>query len=322
MKAFKGNEIYKGAQDRKLGITLVLAGGICWGFIGIFVQAIGPVIDPFTLSVLRLAAASIMLIPIVIYFDGVRAFKITRQNLYFFALFGLGYWTLYQMSYFSAIQMTSASVAVILLYTAPFFIIGLARIFLKESITKDKIIAAALGVSGVWIMFISWDISAMPDMAVGGLLGLAAGFFFATYFIYVKKALITCSPFITAFYSMSFGCVFLTLTTFLFLKDRVYYLLDARTSLLILAIAFVSTTLGGTLNIMGLQRMEAGEAGVLGLIEPITTLIASRFVFGSVLGGRQMVGAFLVLAGAYLVYRQPASSGNKPDTRTENQSDK
>ena len=34
------------------------------------------------------------------------------------------------MSYFSAIQMTSASVAVILLYTAPFFIIVLARVFL------------------------------------------------------------------------------------------------------------------------------------------------------------------------------------------------
>lgn len=87
---------------------------------------------------------------------------------------------------------------------------------------------------------------------------------FATYFIYVKKALVSSSPFITAFYSMSFGCVFLTIVTLLFFRSRVYYQLDARTILLILGVAFVSTTLGGTLNIMGLQRMEAGEAGCWG----------------------------------------------------------
>lgn len=311
MELLKKDGARNRAKERMLGTLLVLAGGICWGFIGIFVQAIGPVIDPFTLSILRLAAASILLVPVIIYLDGIKAFLISKRELYFFALFGLGYWTLYQMSYFSAIQMTSASVAVILLYTAPFFIIGLARVFLKESITKRKMAAAAIGVMGVWLMFMSQDLRAEPGMALGGLLGLAAGFFFATYFIYVKKALMTCSPFITAFYSMSFGCVFLTITTFMFFKDKTYYLLDGRTMLLILAMALISTTLGGTLNIMGLKRMEAGEAGVLGLIEPITTLIASWLVFGSALGGRQLAGALLVLAGGYLIYYKPMPAGDK-----------
>ncbi len=311
MELLKKDGARNRAKERTLGTLLVLAGGICWGFIGIFVQAIGPVIDPFTLSILRLAAASILLVPVIIYLDGIKAFLISKRELYFFALFGLGYWTLYQMSYFSAIQMTSASVAVILLYTAPFFIIGLARVFLKESITKRKMAAAAIGVMGVWLMFMSQDLRAEPGMALGGLLGLAAGFFFATYFIYVKKALMTCSPFITAFYSMSFGCVFLTITTFMFFKDKTYYLLDGRTILLILAMALISTTLGGTLNIMGLKRMEAGEAGVLGLIEPITTLIASWLVFGSALGGRQLAGAFLVLAGGYLIYYRPMPAEDK-----------
>jgi drug/metabolite transporter (DMT)-like permease len=105
----------------------------------------------------------------------------------------------------------------------------------------------------------------------------------------------------------------LTITTLLFFRNRVYYQLDARTVLLILGVAFVSTTLGGTLNIMGLQRMEAGEAGVLGLIEPITTLIASWFIFGDVLGGRQVVGALLVLTGAYLIYNQPATAEDGAD---------
>jgi DME family drug/metabolite transporter len=303
-----------GAKERRLGITLVLAGGICWGFIGIFVQAIGPAIDPLTLSILRLATASTLMVPVILYHDGAKAFIIPKRNLRFFAFFGLGYWTLYQMCYFSAIQMTSAGVAVILLYTAPFFIIGLARVFLGERITRRKIAASILGVTGVWVMFMSWADGSSPGMTLGGILGLAAGFFFATYFIYVKKALVSSSPFITAFYSMAFGCVFLTVTTLLFFRNHVYYQLDSRTILLILGVAFVSTTLGGTLNIMGLQRMEAGEAGVLGLIEPITTLIASWLIFGDVLGGRQVIGALLVLTGAYLIYKQPATVADEANS--------
>ena len=317
MGEVKKDNLPEGKKERRMGIALVLAGGICWGFIGIFVQAIGPVIDPFTLSILRLAIASVLMIPVILYHDGAKAFIIPKRNLRFFALFGLGYWTLYQMCYFSAIQMTSAGVAVILLYTAPFFIIGLARIFLGEKITKRKTAAAVLGVTGVWVMFMSWADGSAPGMVTGGFLGLAAGFFFATYFIYVKKALVSSSPFITAFYSMAFGCIFLTVTTLLFFRSRVYYLLDARTILLILGVAFVSTTLGGTLNIMGLQRMEAGEAGVLGLIEPITTLIASWLIFGDVLGGRQVIGAMLVLTGAYLIYKQPAPTPGETDGTPE-----
>lgn len=294
-------------KERRLGIALVLAGGICWGFIGIFVQIIGPVIDPFTLSILRLTLASLFMIPVIIYNEGIKAFLITRRNLYFFVLFGLGYWALYQMSYFTAIQMTSAKVAVVLLYTAPFFTIILAKVFLGERITKEKTVAAVLGVAGVWIMFMSWATGSTPGMVVGGLLGLISGFLFATYFIYVKKALVSSSPFVTAFYSMAFGGVSLFITTSLFFRDRVYYQLDMRAIMLIIAIALISTTLGVTLNIMGLQRMEAGEAGVLGLVEPITTLIVSRFVFGSALGGKQLIGTLLVLYGAYLIYRQSSS---------------
>jgi drug/metabolite transporter (DMT)-like permease len=294
-----------GGEDRKLGIALVLAGGICWGFIGIFVQAIGPVIDTFTLSILRLGIASILMVPVIILQKGVKAFLLPAKNLYFFILFGLGYWPLYQLSYFSAIQMVSANIAVILLYTAPFYVIVLARIFLGETITKRKVIAAVLGVAGVWIMFMSWAMDSTPAMLLGGLLGLGAGFFFATYYIYVKKALVASDPFITSFYSMFFGCIFIMLATLIFFRDRVYYQLDARSMMLIVGIAFVSTVLGNTLSIMGMKRLEAGEAGVLGLIEPITTLIASWLIFGSVLRGWQFAGALLVLSGAYLIYRQP-----------------
>ncbi len=305
MSSLERDKPWDGGKERKLGIALVLAGGICWGFIGIFVQALGPVIDTFTLSVLRLGIASVLMIPIIIYQSGIKAFLIPAKSLLFFIIFGLCYWPLYQLSYFSSIQMISANIAVILLYTAPFYVIVLARIFLGEAITKKKVAAAILGVAGVWIMFASWAVDTTPTMLLGGILGLGAGFFFATYYIYVKKALNASDPFITSFYSMFFGCIFIALATLVFFRDKLHYQPDVRSVMLIVGIAFVSTTLGNTLSIMGIKRMEAGEAGVFGLIEPITTLVASWLIFGSLLKGWQIVGALLVLFGAYMIYRQP-----------------
>ncbi len=298
-------------NSRRMGIVLVLTGAVCWGFIGIFVQAIGPAVDPFTLSIIRLGTASVLMMPVIALQSGIKALLISRRTLAFFALFGLGYWTIYQMLYFSAIQMTSASVAVIMLYTAPFFIIILARVFLGEQITGRKLAAVTLGVAGVWLMFRSWVINPSPGMMAGGLMALGAGFCFATYFIYVKKALLKTDPFVTAFYAMFFGFIFLIPASLLLFRDKMHIQLDLRTALLILGLAAVSTTLGGTLNIMGLKRIEAGEAGVFSLVEPITTIIVSWFLFRNALQGWQIIGGILVLLGGYLVYRQPEGSRSR-----------
>ncbi|MDI6705362.1 MAG: EamA family transporter [Bacillota bacterium] len=292
-------------DSRKIGISLVLAGGVCWGFIGIFVQAIGPVIDPFTLSILRLGAASLLMVPIIVRQKGFKAFIIPRKNLRFFVLFGLAYWAVYQILYFTAIQMISAGVAVVLLYTAPFFIIILARLFLGEAMTARKVAASVLGFIGVGVMFSSWAASPSQGMAAGGLMALGAGFCYATYYIYVKKALASTDPLVTSFYSMFFGFAWLTVVTAAFFRGRVAFQPDLRTILLIIGLAAVSTTIGGTLNILGMRRIEAGEAGVFALVEPITTLIVSWFLFGSTLQGWQILGAAMILFGGYLVYRQP-----------------
>lgn len=313
------SDVNKGREDRapesrRIGIMLVLAGAVCWGFIGIFVQTIGSAVDPFALSIIRLGTACTLMIPVIARQSGIKALLISKKDLAFFAMFGLGYWTIYQMMYFSAIQMTSASVAVIMLYTAPFFIIVLARVFLDEIITRRKVAAVTLGVIGVWLMFRSWAINPTPGMVQGGLLALGAGFCFATYFIYVKKALLKTDPFVTSFYSMFFGFIFLIPASLLFFRDKMHLQLDMRTILLILGLAAISTTLGGTLNIVGLKRIEAGEAGVFSLVEPITTLIVSWFLFGSTLQGWQLIGGILVLLGGYLVYRQPKkNSSQQPD---------
>lgn len=314
MQNLQGVQDKQARKNRKEGALLVVLGGICWGFIGIFVQAIGPAVDPFTLSALRLGIASAFMIPVIIYRLGFGALRISGRNLAFFAFFGMGYWMVYQMLYFSAIQMTSASIAVVMLYTAPFFVILLARIFLGEKITLRKVTAGVTGIAGVWLMFKSWTAHPSPDMILGALLALGAGFCFATYFIFVKKALLSTHPFITAFYSMLFGCIFLTLLSLIFFREKLYFCADLRTIGLIFGLSALSTTLGGTLNIMGLEKVEAGEAGVFALVEPITTLAASWILFGDVLQGMQLVGAVLVLSGGYMIYKQPANKSERGTT--------
>lgn len=291
-------------NSRRMGIILVLAGGICWGFIGIFVQSIGPAIDPITLSIMRLGLASIIMLPVIVFHSGVKALAISSKQLAFFALFGFGYWTIYQILYFSSIQLVSAATAVVLLYTAPFFIIILAKLFLGEEITRRKVIAAVLGIVGISIMFGVWAINPARGMMLGGLMALGSGFCYATYYIYVKKALVNTDPVVTSFYSMLFGFLFLLLAAMSLFRERIVFEPSLTTLLLVLGLAGISTTLGVTLNVLGMKRIEAGEAGILALIEPITTLTVSRLLFGSSLTGWQMAGAALILAGAYMIYKR------------------
>jgi len=61
MSYLKRTELEEAQQSRRLGILLVVAGAVCWGFIGIFVQAIGPAIDPSSLSIMRLGVAGVWL---------------------------------------------------------------------------------------------------------------------------------------------------------------------------------------------------------------------------------------------------------------------
>ena len=70
--------------------------------------------------------------------------RIKARDIPFFAVYGLCSVTFVYISYLTAIRLLSVSLASVLLFTSPAFVILLSRLFFGEPITRRKVVALAL----------------------------------------------------------------------------------------------------------------------------------------------------------------------------------
>ncbi|MBR4172865.1 MAG: DMT family transporter, partial [Clostridia bacterium] len=122
-------------KTKKLAPLLPLFAGVLWGLTGIFVRNLNGIgINNFQLAFFRCLFASVLLFISLLIKDK-KQLKIEIKDLWCF--FGTGILSVFtfSMAYFYTLMHSSVSVAVILSYTAPFFVIVLSAIFFREKIT-------------------------------------------------------------------------------------------------------------------------------------------------------------------------------------------
>lgn len=73
--------------------------------------------------------------------------------------------------------------------------------------------------------------------------------------------------------------------------------LDLRAALAFGYVVVVATALANWAWFTALRRMSAGTVGLIGLLNPVTGVALGVLVGGELLGGRQVIGLLLVLAG-------------------------
>lgn len=103
-------------------------------------------------------------------------FRIKPRYLLYFVGTGIVSILFFTWCYFSAMQYLSISVAVILLYTSPVFVVVLSALIFREPITRRK--AAALLLTVIGCALVSGIFGGGASVTVKGfLLGLGSGFF-------------------------------------------------------------------------------------------------------------------------------------------------
>ena len=114
--------------------------------------------------------------------------KIRLRDIWCFIGTGTLSVTFFNFCYFRTITLTSLSVAAVLLYTAPAFVMVMSFFLFKESMTKKKVIA--LIVAFIGCILVSGVITGGGDLNARGILvGLGAGFGYALYSIFGRYAL-------------------------------------------------------------------------------------------------------------------------------------
>ena len=243
--------------------STVLA-GVLWGIISIFLKNL--VNAGFT-SMQVLAVRSVLsalFMFIFLLFKNRRLLKIELRDLWMFAGTGVISLTFFSVCYFHTIIESGASVAVILLYTSPVFVLLLSALIFKEKITKFKIIALVLTFAGC--ILVSGAGGENHLSLRGFLIGLCAGLGYALYSIFSRFALKKYDSLTVTFYTFLFSSVS---AVPLSNAAAMTPLLNSTSVLLLCGIALVCTVLPYIFYTYGLTGLENSKAAIFVTVEPL-----------------------------------------------------
>jgi drug/metabolite transporter (DMT)-like permease len=197
-------------------------------------------------------------------------------------------------------QYLSISVAVILLYTSPVFVVVLSALIFREPITRRK--AAALLLTVIGCALVSGIFGGGASVTVKGfLLGLGSGFFYALYSIFGRFALRHCSSYTVTIYTFlvaSAGALFLLRPAELAANFARPGMISAAALMIV-----VSTVAPYLLYTAGLAKVETGRASILACAEPVMATLLSIFALGEPFTLTAAAGVVCVLGAVWLLSR-------------------
>lgn len=272
----------------------VIAAGVFWGTIGIFVRNL-TALDFGAMQLVAIRAAiSAAAMFILLAIKSPEKLKIKIKDWWMFAGTGILSFSLFNYCYFYSMNTISLSAAAILLYTAPVFVAVMAVIFFKEKMTKNKIIALILAFAGCAA---ASGLTGGVINATGVIYGLLSGFLYALYSIFGKVALKKYSSETVTLYTFIFATVG---TLPLSLND--FAPIDSVPLLFYLILfALVCGAVPYVLYTGGLTRLEPDKASIMASVEPITAsfcgmvFFAEPFTAGSIIGLVCIVAAIALL---------------------------
>lgn len=207
--------------------------------------------------------------------------------------------------FFSAFEFISPSIGEILYHCYPLFILVLAGVFLKESVTKQKVTGVILSVIGVSItLYAPWNSLEIKGIVMVVLTALVS----SVYMVFNKKFTsemdtILLTTYLCIICSFIFLIYSLVMGEFTIIKTWNGWL---SVSLL----AFWSTIVGLFAFMKSITLLDVGLVSVLSLCEPIFTILLSFLILGTTLTYVQIIGTCIILLAIY-VYEKKSPSERK-----------
>ncbi len=284
----------------KKGYIMVGIAGTLWGTVAFFVsKLLDARLAISTIVFYRMLFAFLFLFFFLLFTD-ISKLKIDRILLKYVVAIGLISQCLFNISYFSAIKLTSISTAVTLLYTAPIFIAFMARIFFQEIFTKNKILALLLCVAGCFLTITGGSLQSFQFDLKGILFGLAAGITFGSLTIISKPIADQYHPYTIVFYSIGFGALFYLPFSQPMLLFQSY--ITPLTWFYALSLSIISTVIALIVYFSGLATgIEASKAGIISTVEVVVSVIVSALFFQEEIWGWKLIGILMVISSVIVV---------------------
>lgn len=268
---------------KKLAVLFVLIAGTLWGSIGIFVRhytALG--LNSMQTVTIRMVIAAVLFALFVLTYKR-SLFIIHLKDLWIFlgsGIISVGFFT---YCYFTSIELSSLSVAAVLLYTAPAFVMLFSLVLFRERLTVAKVISLVLAVLGCAMT--TGVIGGQLNVTLAGFLfGLGSGICYALYSIFSRFALNRgYEPFTITLYTFIFAAAASLAVTDI---RPVWQVVTADAGSVFHAILFavVSCVLPYVFYTLGLKYIASSTASIIATVEPIVATIIGAVIFSEPIG--------------------------------------
>lgn len=284
---------------KRIAPLFVILAGSLWGIMGGFVRIISSYgISSLQLTFLRSAITFLALLLFLALYNR-KLLVIHIKDVWMFLGTGICSIAFFSFCYFRAIELTSLSTAVILLYTSPIFVTVLSAILFRERITPLKIVALLLTFSGC-LLITGVLQSSMNLTPVALLYGLGAGFGYSLYSIFGHFAVEKYHPFTITLYTFLFsGIVTLPLANPVSLVKQLS--LSPGAVLPIVLSSILCGVFPYIFYTLGLTYVEAGKAAIFASVEPVVATLVSIFYLKEGLTPMTAFGILLVLTALVLL---------------------
>ncbi len=277
------------------GTLWVLLAACLWGLLGIFgkfAQAQG--LSPLEVALWRalLGGGCFALSA------GARRAALPRgRDLLITVLFGLSGVSVFYGSYQLAVRAGGASLASVLLYTAPAFVALAGWLFWKERLGQRELGALALTLTGVALISLGGG-SGVQVSALSLGWGLSAGLTYSLYYLYGRVFFNRYDP--QALYAVALPVGALGLLPFVSFEHK-----SPAAWLNLSMIALLCTFAAYSAYSLGLRRLAPTRASVIASLEPVVASLLAALLFAERLSPAALLGAALVVGAALLLSTAP-----------------
>lgn len=278
-------------------IYIILA-GVFWGTSGIFVHFLAPIgLSSMQMTAIRgVISATVMVV--YTFISDKQLFKINLKQFIMLVCTGVGMF-LTAFCYYSSMQASSVSTAVILMYTSSIFVLIYSVLFLGEKLTLLKGISIVFMIIGAGL--VSGIVGGLKFSFVGIALGLLSGITYSVYSI-ISKILINnkCNPQTVSMYCFIFMAVIATSVS----KPNEIVSIAAKNPLYILLMVgcgICTCVLPYFLFTLSLKHLPAGTASSLSIIEPLAATLFSITLLGEKLSVFSSVGIVLIVSAVFML---------------------
>lgn len=267
--------------------------------------------NPMTVTFYR----NLMVVPILAVILLIRRtnFKLSRKsflNLLIFAILGCGVTTL---TLYSAYDYVGVGTATTLHFLYPLFVAIICRVFYKEKLTWQKLLALAIAAGGV-VFFI--ERGGGSNAWLGIFLATGSSLTYAIYMVGMdKKGLSKKDPFLISFYIaviVSVGMLLVNIP-----MRQIVFALSPKAFLLTFGVAMGTSLLGIVFLQIGIKHLNATTAAIFCLFEPVACSIAGVLFLHEGMTIAKIAGSVLILAAVVIIMVNPKSKKLETVSQTE-----